>query len=59
MATQPGGMTVVESFCSTMAGPLKDFADRQQMPAVERGFEWPQFAVDAKHALSGLDLRLR
>ena len=25
MALQPGGMTVVESFCSTMAGPANDF----------------------------------
>ena len=59
IAVQPGGMTVVEFFCSTMAGPAKALADRQQMPAVERGFERAQLAVDAENALAGPDPRLR
>ena len=59
MAVQPGGMTVVEIFLQHNRGAGEGFADRQQMAAVERSFEWAQFAVDAKDALPGFDPRLR
>ena len=52
IADQRGGMTVVLSFCSTIAGPAKVSPTGSRRATIEGRLERLQLAVDAEHALA-------
>ena len=59
LGDQPGGMTVVESYCSTIAGPIEPVAGAQELALVERRQSGARRAVDVEHDLALERLRLR